>query len=385
MSVTRSIRLLFALVVWAAGTPLALACSCSHPDPMRYLASADLIFRGKASSIKTILLPRKEVKKGEIAFDFLPSYEMRATFKISEVMKGPRIKEVTINYLEGGDICGWRFFVGKEVVVFASKRSGSIYQTGMCKMIPYSSYTSRDDMRYANALDEYVAERRRYVEALRAAPENWHLRRSQAAFHLKFQDLVEADEALSALLKHDPGDIAVLIARGDVRQRLARPQEALADFRAVIAIDPNNFLAKRGQNDQLARRNTETKGLPGMLDNSANYLSLKVMDLSSVRMFNANFNGMDFFAAQLTRADIQGGSYVGASFAYATLDSAQISGADFSDASLESAYLRGAKLHGVNLSGANLKYAVFHDACFDLATVWPKEFDPLAAGAKLCD
>ena len=55
-------------------------------------------------------------------------------------------------------------------------------------------------------------------------------------------------------------------------------------------------------------------------------------------------------------------------------------GADLRRADLTRAYLRATDLSGADLIGANLEEAFLAGATADERTVWPKGFDPEAAG-----
>lgn len=108
-------------------------------------------------------------------------------------------------------------------------------------------------------------------------------------------------------------------------------------------------------------------------------------DLSRFRFQYSNFDNSDFSHATLIGLDIQGGSYQKANFEYANLTNAHFTAVSFSEASFAHANLSNVKLREVDFSTANLEDAQLTGLCFDVKSKWPEGFDPLAAGAKLCD
>lgn len=58
-------------------------------------------------------------------------------------------------------------------------------------------------------------------------------------------DMDGADAVLSAALTRDKGDVTALLARGQLRQSLGRPEAAEADLRACLDLDPTGGMAAR--------------------------------------------------------------------------------------------------------------------------------------------
>ncbi|WP_445368416.1 pentapeptide repeat-containing protein [Methylomonas sp. BW4-1] len=108
-------------------------------------------------------------------------------------------------------------------------------------------------------------------------------------------------------------------------------------------------------------------------------------DLSRFRFQHSNFDNSDFSHATLIGLDIQGGSYNKANFEYTNLTNAHFTAVNFTEASFAHADLSNAKLREVDFSSANLEEAKLTGLCFDVKSKWPEGFDPLAAGAKLCE
>jgi len=108
-------------------------------------------------------------------------------------------------------------------------------------------------------------------------------------------------------------------------------------------------------------------------------------EFSGFWFWQSNFNNSDFSHATLIGLDIQGGSYNKATFEYANLTNAHFTAVNFTEASFAHADLSNAKLREVDFSSANLEEAKLTGLCFDVKSKWPEGFDPLAAGAKLCE
>jgi|TARA_Y100000294_G_scaffold164290_1_gene170923 uncharacterized protein YjbI with pentapeptide repeats len=88
-------------------------------------------------------------------------------------------------------------------------------------------------------------------------------------------------------------------------------------------------------------------------------------DLSGVRFVGAYLARADFSGSDLTKA-----RFVGAYLRGAVLTGANLSGADFTRAVLNSAHLGFTIFSGTN----------FEQAKANRDTIWPKGFDPIAAG-----
>ncbi len=91
--------------------------------------------------------------------------------------------------------------------------------------------------------------------------------------------------------------------------------------------------------------------------------------------------------ADLTEADLKGIELADADLHKAILTRAHLEGANLSEADLSGADLREAHLSGTNLIGADLRRAILtgadlSGAKYDYATKWPRDFDPVKAGAK---
>jgi uncharacterized protein YjbI with pentapeptide repeats len=108
--------------------------------------------------------------------------------------------------------------------------------------------------------------------------------------------------------------------------------------------------------------------------------------LRGVDLCGAFLSGADLFAADLAAADLRGADLGEAHLGSADLSGADLSranllGADLSWADLKGATLRGADLKRADLRGARLQGADLTDAVYDAYTLWPKGYDPAAAGA----
>jgi uncharacterized protein YjbI with pentapeptide repeats len=82
-----------------------------------------------------------------------------------------------------------------------------------------------------------------------------------------------------------------------------------------------------------------------------------------------------------------GSNLKGSAFSGSDLTNSDFSNADLSDANLDGAVLTGASLRKADLRRATLRFAKLAgadllDAVYNQATIWPDEFDPVAAGAR---
>jgi uncharacterized protein YjbI with pentapeptide repeats len=133
--------------------------------------------------------------------------------------------------------------------------------------------------------------------------------------------------------------------------------------------------------------------------------NLNWANLTSVDITEANLSGAELVNANLSLTDLGGGRFSGAKLRWADLNGAILSGADFSGADLSNANLADAGVRGVNLSeadihdatlsgadlsatdlsSANLAGADLSRARYDDETIWPTNFEPVAAGAIRID
>lgn len=95
-------------------------------------------------------------------------------------------------------------------------------------------------------------------------------------------------------------------------------------------------------------------------------------------LLNANLDQAKLAHTRFYISYMKGASLRGADLTGASLISVVLESADLTGASLRNADLRGARLSDANLTKADLTGAVYN-----LATVWPVGFDPVAAGAKI--
>jgi hypothetical protein len=136
--------------------------------------------------------------------------------------------------------------------------------------------------------------------------------------------------------------------------------------------------------------------------------SLMNAQLRSVDLRGADLQGAQLGGADLTGANLGGANLVGARLRLVRLQGAQLQKADLHEADLTNIDLRGADLRGTDLTGAKLFLTLadlqagppgipvpslqearqrvsprFAGARCDAHTRWPKNFDPVKAGAVL--
>jgi uncharacterized protein YjbI with pentapeptide repeats len=114
--------------------------------------------------------------------------------------------------------------------------------------------------------------------------------------------------------------------------------------------------------------------------------NLRGANLEGASLFHANLEGASLEVANLRGANLRGANLQGANLQEANLQEANLKGANLRGANLQGANLQGARLFHANLGGANLQKANLHRT--DLkgvfckrSTLWPVDFDPVAAGA----
>jgi hypothetical protein len=112
--------------------------------------------------------------------------------------------------------------------------------------------------------------------------------------------------------------------------------------------------------------------LPSPTNETDVHFSLGNADLRYAHLQRANLRRVSLRGSNLQKAWLWG----------ADLQEARLDGADLREAHLARANLRGASVRGANLDGAYLKEEPdLTETEFNKQTVWPKGFDPIAAGA----
>ncbi|WP_293093508.1 pentapeptide repeat-containing protein [Moorena sp. SIOASIH] len=124
------------------------------------------------------------------------------------------------------------------------------------------------------------------------------------------------------------------------------------------------------------------------------------VNLQEADLQGANLQEADLQEANLQEADLQGVNLQEANLKYANLrkanlEDANLQGVNLEGANLEGANLQSANLEGANLEKSNLKNVLYSDkttlaaVCtknnmsYPCPTIFPKDFDPKAAGMKL--
>lgn len=80
-----------------------------------------------------------------------------------------------------------------------------------------------------------------YKERLAAAPEDVREYRYLAAAYLVAHEYEQAEQVVGAGLRLAPDDAWLVEQRGDVRAATGRPDQALADWRRALALDPEKI------------------------------------------------------------------------------------------------------------------------------------------------
>ena len=119
------------------------------------------------------------------------------------------------------------------------------------------------------------------------------------------------------------------------------------------------------------------------------YAALSYTDLTGANLIGAELSHATLFHSNLNAAELSGavmaGSYLNAAdLSFATLFSADLTGVDFTGAFLLGTHFTGADLSHANLGGvASWDYSSFEYAYYNLETILPACFDPVAEGMIL--
>lgn len=157
---------------------------------------------------------------------------------------------------------------------------------------------------------------------------------------------------------------------GEKRQRIQRYREEIEDYLGWDAPEAAYRIA-----GNIKRLNRE----------KVSNIFLSRAFLCEANLAGINLSEADLRDANLTGTHIIGARLVGANLIFADLSRASLNDANLSNTDLWGTDFNEAFLSGANLSGANLKDAVLSGAKYNIHTIWPDDFDPVAAGAILVE
>lgn len=116
-----------------------------------------------------------------------------------------------------------------------------------------------------------------------------------------------------------------------------------------------------------------------------NYQGVYIIDLMGAQLEGANLWGLNLKESNLSGANLDKTNLGVAHLIKANLHGTSFVEANLWGANLKNADLSGARLEGANLTGAALDGADLHQAKYNNSTVWPRGFNPKAAGAVLVE
>jgi hypothetical protein len=126
-------RMLFVLGLIAAKV---WGCSCAvsptgTPPPCEFAWRFDAVFTGTVTEITDPGLPTAPPDPAKFP---LPFRQRKVQIKITEALAGLNSgeKEIVIETGLGGGDCGYEFQRGLEYIVYASKKPGGSFSTGIC-------------------------------------------------------------------------------------------------------------------------------------------------------------------------------------------------------------------------------------------------------------
>ncbi len=153
-----------------------------------------------------------------------------------------------------------------------------------------------------------------------------------------------------------------------------------AAFSSTVGAKPNSALSSLDYNHpERESKNCITKIRANTLVASVpecEWVDLRGAQLRGAFMYGIKLRGATLRRAILTGANLRYAILTGANLRYAELADANLNHANLSYANLREANLLGANLREANLTGAYLGGALYNSE-----TIWPKGFDPKAAGA----
>jgi len=383
-------------------TSPAFAFDCLAPSPEGLIAISDLIFQGTVISERNG--PTGKIRRGRMTHPI-------TLFKVSTTYKGKSFAEIEIKQKNNSITGNWRFTIGEEVAVFANLDKDGGYKVNYCSMESYDFFSAK----YAPALEEYRIQCEAFSVYLQQPNLSAPILLEYATFFAKHGALDNAEKAYSELLRLAPREVSFFISRGELKYKMKRYEEALADYSAALEIDEQNVEARRGQTFSVLKLNKLHELSPDEKDFSSfdsgrdriNFSFLKLQgaifhkaklrktDFSSSDLRGADFreaklNHVDFSGADLSRADFTGAEMYKCNFHHAKFSETKFEnlkrigqtkfmGARIESVSFKGANLRGAQFDGVNLGNADFSESDLEKASLEYASVSNANF----SGTKL--
>lgn len=109
------------------------------------------------------------------------------------------------------------------------------------------------------------------------------------------------------------------------------------------------------------------------------------IDLSKANLSQAYLSGMDLDNADLHETNLSGANLCDTNLSGADLSRAILRDAIVRKANLKDANLKYSDIRGANFKGTDVANAKFRKAIYDKGTIFPKGFDPIAAGMILVE
>lgn len=176
--------------------------------------------------------------------------------------------------------------------------------------------------------------------------------------------------------------LPVAMVVGGWQRRSAR--RSGGDSPATTGPDPSSLPGRvPGWDDHVVPARLNTRQLRARVQQGGD---LSGVDLRRARLSGVSLRGIDLDGRDLRGAVLQRADLTGTSLRDAVLDEAHLSGACLKDADLTGASLFETDLSGCDVRGArlagtrHLSMALLRGAVHDTGTIWPRAFDPAAAG-----
>lgn len=357
----------------AASSFAAHACRCfDNPIENSYMGAAT-VFEGEV--VEIVQVAECKVSK---------------KIRVDRVFKGIAGNEIELPGSNCADSsCGTEFIKGRKYIVFMNAANPSEPFISACGgTFAFSENDVKNDV--ISDRRKWLSDRLKQIQSIDKAidsqPENKVLLlKTKIESFLYWRDDQQAEPLLEEYLQQVGRDEWAANELMGVFYRLQKPEKILnftpssAGLNTSHAISFARFVLGKPVKDdfKLLLREIEISDV-----NHSN-LVFREASFDHVNLLDSNLSGGDFLNAKIQNSSFARTSFSGVLFGRAEIKDSVFSDVDLSGSDLTGASILDSKLYKVNLTNAKLSGVKLQGTLFNCDTIWPQDFDPVAAGASL--
>lgn len=367
------------LCLWSCD---ALACSTRYSSPEDQYKEAISIFEGE---VIDVVITSERTR--------------RVSFRVDKTYKGIAGDRMELGAGSGYSSCEINFEKGKKYIVFVGgdyPQEPKILQSGRTYLLR-GNQGDNEKLR----IFETAMRQRDAIDAIAAKTgNNDALLMIKAKHFLYWKDFQQAEVFLQDLIKRNKKNLWAIDRLMFVLYKQHKARK-IRDFLETDAAREIPDIQNRNRGEYHTEAIGQAISLAFLLSKDMNMpspillgeVTLKNIEKTSMvfRGFSADkvvINRSDFSDSDFSKARIDSSNFFETNFSGSYFFNAQIEGThfsrvDFSKADLSNTVFLNSEFVDVNFKDAFMKGLQLNGSVYDCKTIWPSNFDPVAAGAKL--